>query len=1241
MKGNLTMANKLETVDLSTLTNNEYSIESGAYDYVFNGITNLNQTDKITLNFSDDGLIKSCKKLGNTLKFDYSYESYDEESAEPITITQSFTVNNYFKACNQILISANEHTEPLFKFDYFDDAETGSSINVYGSGTVYGTNQGDTIHTDVDENGNKIVSDDIIYTGDGNDFVYAGQGNDIIYFDKTKGSILDTTMDSDNTSDNIGDSWEEENYTDKTLIFNMGDGNDTIYLDGADNIYLNFESVRTAGLGEEEFQKQIEEWEQNPDHNDEDYPSPSTKVLSYKRSGDDLIITSPTLEENINDTVTLKGFYNSNNTANIYFNNDYDTIDITNLKDVLDIYSYIHNDKSVEFKGEKTIDIAAIIEEGESTLNINDGKYNYIINGTKELTENFSLDLVNWDADTAKYADVSNYTKVGNDLRMNCTFLFKEYENEYADLEVGTILYETENGYSLKKPSTEDYSTYTITEDDYFYFNALTGELTGEEFTSIYKDFTVTIKDYFSTNYINEDKLLIDIDGQSKAISSVLKNESLIVIGNGDIYGSDLNDDIYTDEDENRVDIVSNDIIHTGKGDDSVTAGKGNDTIYLDKGEKDIYFHMGDGKDVIYLNGADTLTLNFESVYTGGLGYDNYDYNIAQPDINILSYKRNGDDLIIESPSLTNKKDTITIKDYFNENNLTNIKISAPGTEDETIYSNLKDILDSYGEIPPFVQDIEYTKVDCRVFNKKGVEVAKADKIVIGQGDYSVFAGKGNDTITLDEGNMMININKGDGIDTVNLNGTTSLTLNFESVNTENIDVLSLQKQGDDLVVISPSGTKKDDSVIIKNYFASTNTTEIYIGDGKDNTELDNLIQEGIILAGSSKANNTFVDSEYNEIINGGNKVDNITLYGNGKDIVNLNAGNDVIKFNDLYKDNNSLSITTGKGTKTVDVTEIDNAEITVTRSDSDLKLGFNVEGANDVVIDDYFKSGAVLSLKDKTGTRTLKYGAGKVSGTKGDDIVFASADKKGKTTVSTLAGDDNITVDVQKGSKITVSSGDGNDYIYLNTEKLGSGGKDSFTANLNGGKGNDTYNLSDVDLTKGKIVVNMADGSDNLVLSDDTRFGGYSSTTSDFSYEHTINNGNSIITNNYRSFDYSNDLTLFFDVKLDKRGVSYGYSRTGDLFLVKGADMELADGKVDRGIQLSGISEDDSISIGNSSYSFDNNTVGRLMSDVASWLSENDYVSTADVFKTGDVNDIHTLIDMYATGTNQCFVQQ
>ncbi|MCM1266016.1 MAG: hypothetical protein NC200_07440, partial [Candidatus Gastranaerophilales bacterium] len=360
--------------------------------------------------------------------------------------------------------------------------------------------------------------------------------------------------------------------------------------------------------------------------------------------------------------------------------------------------------------GIKTIDLTNL---GTNSYFIKDGKSDYVFEGATELNNDFTLKLE--DFPMLQYS-----RKVGDDLKFDCSYLVEEFDNKRANLSPSTIVYETENGYTTEKPTSGEYII--VDREDYdFYYDYKTGELTTDSSYMVFDDFTVTIKDYFKTDYVNNDKIILqyedDFDSVNSSIMSIF--EGITISGNGVVIGSDLNDDIYTDK-INGDKIVSNDTIYTGKGDDWVNAGLGNDTIYLDKGNKTITFDINDGNNTIYLNGAESLILYFESALTNGMGYDkfnelfnemydedsgDYDYSSCpKSNLGLLSYQKSGDDLIIVSPVSDGKNDTVTIKDYYSTENTTIIYIYCPefgirGEEDLYIGEKLDEILESRGGV--------------------------------------------------------------------------------------------------------------------------------------------------------------------------------------------------------------------------------------------------------------------------------------------------------------------------------------------------------------------------------------------------------------------------------------------------------------------------------------------------------------------------------------------------------------
>ncbi|MFV0626364.1 MAG: calcium-binding protein [Alphaproteobacteria bacterium] len=101
--------------------------------------------------------------------------------------------------------------------------------------TIYTTQYDDTIYAG---NENNYISsgdgNDIIYTGSGNDYVDAGNGNDAIY-----GNVGNDSINGGDGDDIIaggkGDDYLSGDMGNDTYIYNLGDGNDTIFDYGGDD----------------------------------------------------------------------------------------------------------------------------------------------------------------------------------------------------------------------------------------------------------------------------------------------------------------------------------------------------------------------------------------------------------------------------------------------------------------------------------------------------------------------------------------------------------------------------------------------------------------------------------------------------------------------------------------------------------------------------------------------------------------------------------------------------------------------------------------------------------------------------------------------------------------------------------------------------------------------------------------------------------------------------------------------
>ena len=140
--------------------------------------------------------------------------------------------------------------------------------------------------------------------------------------------------------------------------------------------------------------------------------------------------------------------------------------------------------------------------------------------------------------------------------------------------------------------------------------------------------------------------------------------------GNDTLDGGDGNDKLYGE--------TGNDTIYTGTGDDIVTGGTGDDRIYIQGGNNVIKFSKGDGNDIIY-NATPNDTLKFT--------------NIKQSD---LTFAKNGNNLVIGNKS--NKTDTMTIANYFTDNDLVDTYYALNSNGELTEYSLFDSTMELLGK---------------------------------------------------------------------------------------------------------------------------------------------------------------------------------------------------------------------------------------------------------------------------------------------------------------------------------------------------------------------------------------------------------------------------------------------------------------------------------------------------------------------------------------------------------------
>jgi Ca2+-binding RTX toxin-like protein len=481
----------------------------------------------------------------------------------------------------------------------------------------------------------------------------------------------------------------------------------------------------------------------------------------------------------------------------------------------------------------------------------------------------------------------------------------------------------------------------------------------------------IIVKDYFTdTNHTNTTSTVknIILNGEKYSILDlgVITSGQTSFTPNkkGIVTGTTFNDTI--DLNTSEINLVvkagkGNDTITTGRGDDkiyaqygnnTITAGTGNDKIYSGKGNDTFIFNKGDGEDTIYSSHMGD-TLKFDSA----------------PDLK-NGYSKVNNDLVISYGS----SDKVTVSNYFKQKEGNAMEIESNAIINVT---GRKNIVGSY------LND-----------NITGSETN--DKIYTGNGNDTITADKGNDTIYLGTGEKTINIKSGDGDDTIIFQSkdisNTSVKLVFDTTDTTDI-TYGQSTNGKDLYIIR--GTEK---TIIKNYFTYKTTPNIKIGDNALNITSYEIV-------GDLKKANKITDTALNDTITGGNKNDTITLSNGGEDSISLLNGNDTVIVENGYS--GTAEITSDSGNDTL---KFENMLVNVSKSN------FNTtnDGTDLVIGNITYKNirkntvGRTLKIVDAQKTTTIinNIKEGKISGTNGNDIIFAS---EGNNTITTTKGDDII----------------------------------------------------------------------------------------------------------------------------------------------------------------------------------------------------------------------------------------
>lgn len=617
--------------------------------------------------------------------------------------------------------------------DYIDTCE--------GDDIVYGGNGNDTI---LGGEGNDLLygedGDDNIQTGGGHDTVYGGAGNDTIFAVSgtgylnggegndiiTVGSRGNFTIEGGRGDDILTGATENYIPNETNFIYNLGDGNDTIYANvNIENIIfgegITLENTRFQALPNEDIvitfancegSITIKEGVRKFNERDSVVFADGTRITGeeldnyfaiYGTEGDDVI-------EGTGESETIYGLGGD------------DTISSGPGNDT--IYGGDGNDTIDGYGGNNYIDGGA----GNDTIYAGGTGQSTIIGGLGD-------DIL--------------HAHSGNSRGNITTFIYN-----LGDGNDVIIPYVNECILSLGEGITRENIRFEAqnSADVKISFENAEGSITLQNWLNRQEDLS---------------KIILS-DGSMVSFSDIVNNLQ--------IHGSEADDTIEgTSRNEKIYGYGGNDIINAGGGDDTIYGGAGNDTITSSGGSNVIY---GDeGNDTISIDGRGTSTI------TGGAGDDeiygynddysvtNYVYNLGDGSDTIynrggttvlnlgegitkdnIRFTESGNDVLI---TFADQPGSITVKDGMEYSMFTNINFA-----DGTSY-NKDEIMSRTALYGTEGNDVINASNRTQVIYGLG-----GDDIINGQGrNNTIYGGDGNDTINGVDGSNYLD--GGAGNDTI------------------------------------------------------------------------------------------------------------------------------------------------------------------------------------------------------------------------------------------------------------------------------------------------------------------------------------------------------------------------------------------------------------------------------------------------------------------------------------------
>ncbi len=598
---------------------------------------------------------------------------------------------------------------------------------------------------------------------------------------------------------------------------------------------------------------------------------------------------------------------------------------------------------------------------------------------------------------------------------------------------------------------------------------------------------------------------------------------------------------------------IGADTLQGGDGNDILLGGTGNDSLSGGAGDDTFVFNLGDGQDTIQLDtteGVDTLSFG------------------ADISLEDLRLEKSGNDLLMKIGS---DGDQIKLSLWFHSS-YSNYRLDQFSFADGTVLSRdeLLAQLPIYGtdandSISGDASDNHYIGGlgNDTLYGNDGNDLLEGgvgtDTLQGGNGNDFVIGGVGNDNLYGGAGDDTFRFNMGDGQDVIGVDDIDGLdTLSFgEGIV---ISDLTLEKSGNDLLMkIGSDGDQIKLSLWFHSSYSNYRLDQFSFADGTVLSRDELLAQLPIYgtdandsISGDASdnhyigglGNDTLYGNDGNDLLEGGVGTDTLQG-GNGNDFVIGGVGND-----NLYggAGDDTFRFNMGDGQDVIGVDDIDGldtlsfgegiviSDLTLEKSGNDLLMKIGSDGDqiklslwfhssySNYRLDQFsFADGTVLS-RDELLAQLPIYGTDANDSFSGDDAANHYIGGLGNDSLYGNAGNDVL----EGGAGVdTLQGGDGNDQL------IGGVGNDR----LYGGAGDDSY------------LFNLGDGQD---------------TVSDTSGTETVQFGEDVTSDSIALFKNGSTLQIGYGIDDQITLSNYSDSTTGnrieEIILNDGNSMTAAD---------------------------------------------------------------------------------